>query len=160
MLRVIRAIRLDARQAALRGHLAVLLALTSGDPKYGGDGCYTGVWSAVSAVVKSSTGTQAAFSSPVAASAVPCKMRNGVETGVRSVATRDARVFARGLRDDCQVGLSYPAPERPAPRDTRSPNGANNSYLFCQVVYMIPLAPGVASNSSIQPFGFSSVSPS
>jgi len=44
--------------------------------------------------------------------------------------------------------------------ETRSPNAPSNSYLFCHVVYMIPMAPGVRSRASSQPLGFSSVSPS
>jgi len=38
--------------------------------------------------------------------------------------------------------------------ETRSPKAASNSYLFSQVVYMIPVAPGVRSSEPSQSFGF------
>ena len=43
---------------------------------------------------------------------------------------------------------------------TKSPNGPRSSYLFRQVVYMMPTAPGVWARASSQPRGFSRVSPS
>ena len=43
--------RIVAAGSSAGGHLAMLLGLTSGDPKYDGDGCCTGVSSGVSGVV-------------------------------------------------------------------------------------------------------------
>jgi len=43
---------------------------------------------------------------------------------------------------------------------TKSPKGPSSSYLFRQVVYMMPTAPGVWARASSQPRGFSRVSPS
>jgi hypothetical protein len=46
------------------------------------------------------------------------------------------------------------------PFAARSPKPARSLYLFCHVVYMIPVAPGVLSRASSQPLGLSRLSAS
>ena len=53
-------------------------------------------------------------------------------------------VFARNAEDAMSIYLL----------ETRSPKAPSNSYLFSQVVYMIPVAPGVRFSESSQSFGF------